>query len=148
MKGYRKTLHSVFDIKVHIVFVTKYRREVLTDDHLKDLELIINNICDTYNTVLIEFNGEADHIHMILSIPPRIAVSNIVNVLKSVTSRMLRKKYDIFKTVYWGSNVALWTRSYFVASVGEVSLDTLKKYIKNQNRPIHHPPVEEGEFRS
>ena len=140
MKGYRKTAHAVFDIKVHIIFVTKYRKQVLTDEHLIVTERVISNMCKIYNSILVEFNGESDHIHMIVSLPPRVSVAYLVNVFKSVSSRELRKRYAIFRKEYWGENVALWSRSYFVASVGEVSLDTLKKYINEQNRPIHLPP--------
>ena len=135
LKAYRKTLHSTFDIKIHIVFVTKYRKEVLTGEHLIYLEEVVKNVVATCNSVLVEFNGETDHIHMIVSIPPRVSVSYIVNILKSVTSRLLRKKYDVFKKEYWGVGIGLWNRSYFAASVGDVNLATIIEYIANQERP-------------
>jgi putative transposase len=84
---------------------------------------------------IVEFNGESDHIHLLIEYPPRLALSKIVNSLKGVSSRLLRKKYPIFKKEYWGDNVSLWSRSYFVASVGGAPLEILKEYIENQKTP-------------
>ena len=69
---------------------------------------------------IVEFNGESHHIHLLIEYPPRLALSKIVNSLKGVSSRLLRKTYSVFQKDYWDNNVSLWSRSYFVASVVEL----------------------------
>ncbi len=82
-----------------------------------------------------EFDGEADHVHLLVLYPPRIALSVLVNSFKGVSSRRLRQNFDVFKKEYWGENVALWSRSYFVASVGGAPIEILKQYIEQQKTP-------------
>jgi putative transposase len=82
-----------------------------------------------------EFYGEADHVYRLVLYPPRIALFVLVNSLKGVSSRRLRQNFDIFKKECWGENVALWSRSYFVASVGGSPIELLKQYIEQQNTP-------------
>jgi len=98
------------------------------------MKTVFSDICLKNDAQLEELNGEEDHIHLLISYPPRIAVSEIVNVLKGVSSRYLRKEFEEFKKEYWGSS-ALWSRSYFVGSVGGASLEILEEYIKKQKAP-------------
>lgn len=96
---------------------------------------VFENICSINDSILEEFNGEANHIHLLVTYPPRIALSVLVNSLKGVSSRKLRQNFKVFQKEYWGEDVALWSRSYFVASVGGAPLEILKEYIENQDTP-------------
>lgn len=120
----------IYSLQVHLVFVTKYRRGVFDDAILTDMEAIMRNVCETMGCQLVEFNGETDHVHLLISYPPKESISNIVNMLKGVSSRQLRKKYKL-RT----HKNHLWSPSYYAASSGGATLETLKQYIQNQNRP-------------
>lgn len=120
----------VYNLQAHLVFVTKYRRNVLTHDMLTDMEAIMRDVCQDFDATLMEFNGEDDHVHLLVSYPPKVALSTLINSLKGVSSRRLRVKYDI-KT----HRNHLWSPSYYAASSGGAPLETLKQYIQQQRRP-------------
>lgn len=120
----------VYNLQAHLVFVTKYRRNVLTHDMLTDMENIMRDVCQDFDATLMEFNGEDDHVHLLVSYPPKVALSTLINSLKGVSSRRLRAKYDI-KT----HRNHLWSPSYYAASSGGAPLETLKQYIQQQRRP-------------
>ncbi|PWG62078.1 IS200/IS605 family transposase [Bifidobacterium callitrichidarum] len=120
----------VTDLQVHLVFVTKYRRNVFDDTILTSMETIMRNVCHDLDARLIEFNGEDDHVHLLVEYPPKLPVSTLVNSLKGVSSRLLRKQYKL-KT----HHNHLWSPSYYAASSGGTTLETLKTYIRNQRRP-------------
>lgn len=120
----------VYNLQAHLVFVTKYRRNVLTHDMLTDMETIMRDVCQDFDATLMEFNGEDDHVHLLVSYPPKVALSTLINSLKGVSSRRLRAKYDI-KT----HRNHLWSPSYYAASSGGAPLETLKQYIQQQRRP-------------
>ena len=84
--------HCVFNMHVHLVFVTKYRRGVFTKEILDDLRVIFEHICLDFQAELIEFDGEEDHVHLLIHYPPKVAISNLVNSLKGVSSRLIRQK--------------------------------------------------------
>ena len=84
--------HCVFLMHVHLVFITKYRREVFTKEILDDLRPVFASICTDFESELIEFNGEDDHVHLLINYPPKVAVSKLANSLKGVSSRLIRKK--------------------------------------------------------
>lgn len=77
---------------VHFVFVTKYRREVFTKEILDDLRPMFSSVCTDFESELVEFDGEDDHVHLLVNYPPKVSVSNLVNSLKGVSSGMIRKK--------------------------------------------------------
>lgn len=125
---------SVSDLKVHLVLTTKYRRKVFNAEMLNRLHEILEELLGKWDCKLIEFNGEADHVHALFQYHPDVALSNLVNNLKSVTSRKLRQEFaDYLATFYWKD--VFWNGSYFVASCGGVTISTLKQYIENQDRP-------------
>ena len=129
------TRHAKYLLHAHIVFTPKYRKKVFTKEHLDLMKTVFEDICKMNDATLEEFDGEADHVHLLVLYPPRIALSVLVNSLKGVSSRRLRQNFDIFKKEYWGENVALWSRSYFVASVGGAPIEILKQYIEQQKTP-------------
>lgn len=120
----------VYNLHAYLVFVTKCRRNVLTHDMLTDMETIMRDVCQDFDATLMEFNGEDDHVHLLVSYPPKVALSTLINSLKGVSSRRLRAKYDI-KT----HRNHLWSPSYYAASSGEATLETLRQYIQQQRRP-------------
>lgn len=119
---------------VHLVLVTKYRRGVLNSNMLKRTEELIGETSEQMDCELIEFNGESDHIHILVNVHPKLAISNFVGKLKGKTSYFLRKEYwDKVKQKLWGKH--FWGPSYCVVSVGGAPLDVVKNYIENQRVP-------------
>lgn len=130
----RSGRHCVFLMHVHLVFVTKYRRNVFTRDILKDLGEVFNRVCVSYEAELAEFDGEYDHVHLLVNYPPKVQISKLVNSLKTASSRVIRKKnYPSITKALWGG--ALWSPSYFAGSCGGAPLEVVKKYIENQSTP-------------
>lgn len=121
----------VYLMHVHLVFVTKYRRNVFTKEVLDDLREIFKSICNNFEAKLIEFDGENDHVHLLVNYPPKIAISTLVNSLKGVSSRLIRKKgYPSIQKALWGKS--LWSPSYFSGSCGGAPLEIVKQYIQQQ----------------
>jgi putative transposase len=119
---------------VHLVFTTKYRHGALTDAILTRCEEIMRNVCVDFGAELREFNGEDDHVHLLVHYPPSVAVSKLVNSLKGVSSRYLRQEHGTHLRRYlWGDH--LWSPSYFAGSCGGAPLAVIKEYIENQKRP-------------
>ncbi|MET8218859.1 IS200/IS605 family transposase [Streptomyces hirsutus] len=127
--------HCVFRMHVHLVFVTKYRRSVFTGLHLTRCEEIMRAVCEDFEAELVEFNGEANHVHLLVNFPPKVAVSRLVNSLKGVSSRRLRQEFPDLVRHYWRAQ-RLWSGSYFAGSVGGAPLSIVKQYIEQQNRPL------------
>lgn len=126
--------HCVFKIHAHLVFVTKYRRDVFTKNMIDDLKPILEKVCLDFDSELIEFDGEDDHVHLLVNYPPKIALSSLVNSLKGVSSRMIRKKYHTqIKSKLWGRS--LWSPSYFAASCGGAPIAIIRQYIEQQRTP-------------
>jgi putative transposase len=139
----RKGRHCVFTLHAHLVFVTKYRHPVFTDVHLTRLEAIMRAVCEDFGCDLAEFNGEAEHVHLLVRFPPTVALSRLVNSLKGVSSRRLRQEFPELAQHYWRAK-RLWSGSYFAGSVGGDPLDVLRAYIEQQRRPHDaiHPRFE------
>ncbi len=118
----------------HLVFVTKYRHPVFTDTHLRRMEEVMGQVCNDFETELEEFNGGPNHVHLLVRFPPKVAVSKLVNSLKGVSSRMLRKEFEDLRFAYW-RGVRLWSGSYFAGSVGGAPISVVRQYIEQQQRP-------------
>ncbi|MER5489838.1 IS200/IS605 family transposase [Streptomyces sp. NPDC002490] len=127
--------HCVFRMHVHLVFVTKYRHEVFADRHLTRCEEIMRAVCEDFEAELVDFNGGANHVHLLVNFPPKVAVSKLVNSLKGVSSRRLRKEFPDLVHHYWRAQ-RLWSGSYFAGSVDGAPLSTVKQYIEQQNQPL------------
>ncbi|MFF2807035.1 IS200/IS605 family transposase [Streptomyces sp. NPDC058000] len=127
--------HCTFVLHAHLVFVTKYRHKVFTDAHLKRMEEIMRAVCEDFECELVEFNGENNHVHLLVNFPPKVALSKLVNSLKGVSSRRLRQEYPELIRHYWRAQ-RLWSGSYFAGSVGGAPLSIVKQYIEQQNRPV------------
>lgn len=125
---------SVSDLKAHLVLVTKYRKDVFTGLMLKKIEDIVSDLCTNWHCKLIEFNGEANHVHILFQYYPQMELPKFISNLKSVTSRKIRSEFaSEIALIYWKK--VLWSESYFIASCGGVSISVLRKYIEGQDRP-------------
>jgi putative transposase len=126
--------HCLFLMHVHLVFVTKYRHGVFTKEILNDLRDLFSSVCRDFEAELVEFNGEDDHVHLLVNYPPKVAVSSLVNSLKGVSSRMIRKKnYPNIRKKLWGG--ALWSPSYFAGSCDGAPIEIIRQYIEQQQTP-------------
>ena len=125
--------HCVFNMHVHLVFVAKYRRDVFTKAMLETMNEVFKRVCLDFEAVLVEFDGEHDHVHLLVNYPPKVAISSLVNSLKGASSRILRSKHPEIKNKLWGN--ALWSPSYFAASCGGAPIGIIKQYIQQQQTP-------------
>ena len=129
----RRGRNCVFLLHAHLVFVTKYRHKVFVGEHLTHMETIFKAVCSDFEAVLIEFNGEVDHVHLLVNYPPKVSLAKLVNSLKGVSSRLLKKDHPGLTEHYWKG--ALWSPSYFAGSCGGASIETLRAYIEKQIAP-------------
>lgn len=126
--------HSVSFLFAHIVFVTKYRRKVLTKSIIEDIRNIFTSACDGYNAKILEFEGESDHVHLLIQFTPSVRLCDLIRTLKTQTSSFVMKKYkDHIVTYLWKDS--LWTPSYFISTCGGAPLEIIKNYIQNQESP-------------
>ncbi len=127
---FRKERHSLTDLEIHLVCVTKYHRSVFTAASLELIEQSFREVARKMDFQILEFNGEGDHVHALIEYPPKLSVSQMVNALKGVSSRRYGQaglpKPD---------KEALWSPSYFAIAVGGAPLEILKEYIRNQEKP-------------
>jgi putative transposase len=130
---YQSGRHCVFMLHVHLVFTPKYRRNVFEGKHIETLKKIFAKVCVDFEAQLTEMDGEHDHVHLLVNYPPKVALSKLVNSLKGVSSRMLRKEHPDIVRRYW-KNV-LWSRSYFASSCGGAPISIIKQYIEQQKTP-------------
>lgn len=125
--------HCVFKMHVHLVFVTKYRHHVFTKAILEDMRSIFADICQKFEAELVAFDGEEDHVHLLVNYPPKVAISSLVNSLKGASSRVLRKRHKDIEKRYWKG--VLWSPSYFASSCGGAPIDIIRQYIEQQKTP-------------
>ena len=131
----QKLRHATHLLHAHLVFVTKYRYNVLTGEHIEYLRGVFKETMEEMGGTLEEFDGERNHVHLLIQYPPKWSISIIVNNLKGRSSRLLRRDMHDVKKRYWGDGSALWHRSYFAWSVGGAPLEIVKQYIQQQDTP-------------
>lgn len=126
---YRNGRHVVTSLHVNLVFITKYRRGALDDDALDRLREIFTSVAKGFDAVLVECDGEKDHVHLLVEYPPTVALSKMINSLKGVGSRLLlRDRPDVRPYAQKG----LWSPSYFAASCGGAPIEIVRNYVANQ----------------
>jgi putative transposase len=133
-KDYRSGRHCIFLLHVHLVFTPKYRKNIFERRHLGHLEKTFQEVCGDFDAELVEFNGESDHVHLLVNYPPHVELSKLVNSLKGVSSRLLRRDLPDIQKHYWTGRT-LWSRSYFAASCGGAPIEILRQYIEQQKAP-------------
>ncbi len=134
--GIIHTSHARYDLWYHLAFSTKYRKKVFTDlKTQQEVENLFREIALQYDLKIDKVEVLSDHVHMSVSAPPRIAPSKAVQILKSVSTRLLFKNYKFLKKFYWGGEV--WVQGYFIRSVGPgLTKEEINKYIDEQSEEI------------
>ncbi len=131
MTEYRRSAHCVYDIKYHIVWITKYRKAVLTGQIAKRTRELIRGICKGNDVEILAGHVSKDHVHLLVSVPPHLSASKLVQYVKGATSRKLLMEYKELNQQFWGRH--LWARGYFVASSGNVTDEVIAEHIRNQD---------------
>lgn len=129
-----KARGCVYRLSVHIVFVTKYRRKVITKEILAELEKIFIRLCENQKCQLTSFNGEEDHCHLLVELYPDVAPSKLINTLKTVSSRLIRRDYQTHLDRFYHKPV-FWTGAYCIVSTGGAPLEIVRQYIESQDSP-------------
>jgi putative transposase len=131
MENYRKTSHSVYDLKYHLVWITKYRKPVFFGDVAVRLRELIREICKSLDIEIIKGHVSKDHVHLLVSVPPQLSISKVMSRIKGKTSRKLLSEYRRLSKEFWGRH--LWGRGYFAASSGNVTDEVIMQYIATQD---------------
>jgi putative transposase len=130
---YRKQSHCVYYCEYHLVFATKYRRKIFNDGIFAYMKDRLKQVKDYYPEIdILKINHDVDHIHVLVVIPPKFSVSQVVRIIKSNTSKDLKKKFPFLKDVYWGTD-GIWSDGYFVSTVG-INETIIARYIENQGK--------------
>jgi putative transposase len=141
MMSYRKTAHSVYDLKYHIVWVRKYGKAVLRGQLAIRTRELIRQTGASLDVYILSGHGATDHIHLLVSVPPQLAVSVLVQRLKGRSSRRLQEEFGELKRQYWGRH--MWARGYFAVSTGNVTDEIIKQYIESHK---DMPTEQDGTF--
>ena len=131
MENYRKTTHSVYDLKYHLVWITKYRKPVFFGDVAVRLRELIREICKSLDIGIIKGHVFKDYVHLFVSVPPQLSISKVMGRIKGKTSRKLLSEYRRLSKEFWGRHP--WGRGYFAASSGNVTDEVIMQYIATQD---------------
>ena len=131
MEHYRRTAHTRFDIKFHLVWITKYRKKLLRGDVGLRLRQIVRTICAELEVEILKGHVSADHVHLFVSCPPHVSASYLMQRIKGKTSRKLLQQFSHLNKQCWGRH--LWARGFFVASSGVVTDEAIIEYIRTQD---------------
>ncbi len=137
LADYRRGSHSVYKLTYHVIFVTKYRKKVITDEIGDFMKNYAAYLCGRMNSELISAETDADHMHLLVSMPPDVAPVKLINSLKSQLSKEVKNTYRTHVEKYLWGDSPFWSASYFCATTGSVSLETVKKYIEDQRTEEH-----------
>lgn len=139
--SYRKSSHTVYLVHYHVVFTTKYRRPVLRGDIALRLRALIREICKANDVEILKGHVRPEHVHLLLSAPPSVAPSRLMQAIKGKSSHHLLMEFRALSKAFWGRH--LWSRGYFVASTGNVTDELIAKYIEQQDVE----PEDAGDFK-
>src|SRR5690349_4671095 len=142
MMSDRKTAHSVYDLKYHLVWITKYRKPVMRGEIAKRLRELIRETAATLDVYILSGHVASDHVHLLVSVPPNLSVSDLMQRLKGRSSRKLLQEFTELSRQFWGRH--MWARGYFAASSGNVTDEIIKQYIEAQGEDF--PDENEGSF--
>ena len=128
---YQRLSHCVYHCEYHVILVSKYRKKIFNEGIFAYFEIKLKEVGEYYPLIYIStVNHDKDHIHMMVSVPPTMAVGSAVRIIKSNTAKALKQKFPFLKQVYWGTD-AVWSEGYFVTTVG-INEDMIRKYIEEQ----------------
>lgn len=131
MQNYRKGSHTLFDLKYHLVWITKYRKKVLVGEVAERSRELIREICKVNEVEIIKGHVSRDHIHLFVSVPPKLSVSKLMQYLKGKTSHKMLFEFKHLQRQFWGKHI--WARGYFAVSSGNVTDEVIMQYIENQD---------------
>jgi putative transposase len=120
--------NCIYQTAYHVVWCPKYRRDVLTGPVAEEMAVMLDAICTERGWPVISKEIQPDHVHLFVSIPPAVAVADAVKILKGTTARKLFQRFPQLKSPFWGGN--LWSPSYYVGTAGNVSAETIRRYIE------------------
>jgi putative transposase len=132
MEHYRRSSHTVYDIKYHLVWITKYRKPVLVGPIATRLRELIREICKSKDVEILKGHISRDHVHIFVSVPPHHSVSNLLKSIKGKSSRKMLMEFKALSRQFWGRH--LWARGYFAASSGNVTDEVIMQYIEQQGK--------------
>lgn len=135
-RRYRKTSHTVYDNKFHLVWTTKYRYRVLTGKIANQARDIIRGTCVELDVEIVRGHLSPDHVHLLVSVPPHLSISRLMQYIKGVSSRKMQMEFKELKQRYWGKHI--WARGYFCATTGNVTEDQIRNYIENHSDEDEH----------
>jgi len=130
MRDLRRSAHAVYTLHYHFVFITKYRKPVLRGEVGTEVRDLIREICRANDIEILQGHVRPDHVHLLLSAPPHVSPSRVMQAIKGKTSHHLLQDYRRLRATFWGRH--LWGRGYFVASSGNVTDETITEYIRLQ----------------
>jgi len=137
-RHFRKTSHSKYDLKVHLIWVTKYRYKVLVDQVKVRIRDLLRQTCDSLDIQIIHGHVSSDHVHLYISHPPHLAITEVVKSLKGRSSRLIQQEFPQLGKQYWGKH--FWAIGYAAFSSGTITDEMIREYIKN------HEGKDYGEF--
>ena len=145
MAKYRKLSHAVYHCNYHIIFVPKYRYRILEGKVKEIVDQKIRQVCGWYDVEIEEMNIQSDHVHMLISIPPKLSVSEIMGIIKGKSAiQLFKTKKQLKEKPYLGNH--FWARGYFVSTVG-VDEEIIKRYIQYQEKEENRREEENNEYR-
>jgi putative transposase len=130
VNDYRKSSHTVYNLHYHFVFIPKYRKPVLRGDVAVRARDLIREICRALNIDILKGHVRPDHVHLLLSVPPHLAPSKVMQAIKGKSSNRLMRDFRALSKAFWGRH--LWARGFFVATSGNVTDEVVAKYIELQ----------------
>lgn len=133
--------HTTYYLTYHIVWCTKYRYQLLTGEVAIRARELIRQIADRNEVRIVKGHVSRAHIHILVSIPPRLAIARFIQYVKGASSHKLFQEFPHLKKRYWGQH--LWARGYFVTTVGNINEDQIARYIENQDTK----PKREDDFQ-
>lgn len=142
MENYRTSAHTRFDIKYHFVWTTKYRKAVLRGQVGIRLRELVREVCRTNDIEILQGHVAEDHVHILVSAPPNMSASKMMQYVKGKSSRKLMMEFRHLNRQFWGRHI--WARGYFVATSGNVTDEVIQEYIRLQG---HEPPDDDETFR-
>ncbi len=133
MDDYRRASHTKYSLKVHLIFVTKYRKKLFKDKNLRmDIKQYLYEVCQNEGYTILKMETDKDHVHILLEYGTKESVSEIAKSLKQYSTHKMWQRYaDILSKHYWKHRI-LWSDGYFACSIGQVSQTIIEEYIKNQ----------------
>ena len=140
MEHYRKSSHTTYDLKYHLVWITKYRKPVLSGETAKRARELIREICRSQDVEIIKGHISRDHVHIFVSVPPHVSISRLMQSIKGKSSRKMLSEFKPLSRTFWGRHI--WARGYFAASSGNVTDEVIIQYIELQGKE-----PQDGDFR-